>query len=322
MRICILSDAVFPTPTPNGHGLGRVVSLVAEGLHARGHDVTLVGKQGSTFSGGLITADVTGYPGEAKLAALAYQRHKAHPFDVFLDNSHTHHLSDLFPRLPVVNVYHDVYQPFQRCAVLLSYGQQALMPQPFERARVIHNALPAEDFEINNETDDYLLFVGALSEIKQPLLAIEAAARYGKPLVMAGKPLIGRVPFAESDNVRYVGEISGPQKARYFSHARVFLQLGTVESFGLTTLEAGLSGTPVVAWPAGGSLDLIRYGKNGVFVPAQGKDKVQNVCDAIERAWHMDRKVVRQTTEQLSDVDKQIDAYEDVMTQCVIGEWW
>jgi hypothetical protein len=57
MRVAVVSDAVFSTPHESGHGLGRVVSQLAEGLHRRGHDVTLFAKTGSTFSGKLVMPD-------------------------------------------------------------------------------------------------------------------------------------------------------------------------------------------------------------------------------------------------------------------------
>ena len=62
---------------------------VAEGLHARGHDITLVAKQGSQFSGKLVALNVNGYEGEPKLASAAYQMHKQHELPVHLQNENT-----------------------------------------------------------------------------------------------------------------------------------------------------------------------------------------------------------------------------------------
>lgn len=325
MRLAILSDAVLPTPHPSGHGLGRMVAQIASGLQARGHDVTLFAKPGSQFNGALVTPpDAHGYDGENALAREAMRLHREYPFDAFLDNSHIHTLADMFPNLPVVNVYHDNAQEYRRCAILLSKGQRALLPPEFENARIIPNAVNAADYTPAPyaDTRNYVLFVGALSEIKQPFLAIEACARMGVPLMMAGAPVYGKLPFDTTSSVQYVGAISGDFKARLFRGARVFLQLGTMESFGLTTLEAGLSGTPIVAWPAGGSLDLIKQGVNGTFVPVMGKDRVSAVVDAIERAWYMDRVLVRQYTESLCNPEAQIDAYEDALGAVMAGAWW
>lgn len=328
MRIALLSDATMPTPTPGSHGLGLVASTVAEGLLKRGHDVVLFAKVGSAFSGALVMPGdaVTGayYDGERAIAREALKLHREWPFDVFLDMGHLHYLSRLIATLPVVNLYHDIYQDHSRCAVLLSPGQQALMPAAFENARIIYNTFDAAEFEPCYAPDEppYALFMGALSEIKQPLLAIEACSRLSLKLIMAGQPLTGKMPVTSASSVEYVGMVTGAYKAQLFQRAKVFLQLGVGESFGLTTLEAGLYGTPVVGWPTGGTLDLIRYGSSGVFVIMAGKDKVQNVADAIERAFTVPRMACRAVAEKLCNPAAQLDAYEEALSDCARGRWW
>src|SRR5258708_39596057 len=136
---------------------------------------------------------------------------------------------------------------------------------------------------------------------------------------MAGQPLRGKMPTPSASGVEYVGMVGGSFKEQLFQNARVFLQLGIGERFGLTTLEAGLYGTPVVGWPTGGTLDLIRYGTSGVFVVMAGKDKVQNVADAIERAFTVPRTSCRAVAEKLCDTEGQLDAYEAAMGDCTRG---
>lgn len=324
MRILILADATMPTPADGTHGLGRITSIVAEGLLARGHDAVLIAKHGSTFSGAMITVDCNGYDGERDLAREALKLHREFPADVILDNGHLHYLSLMMPALPIVNVYHDRFQPYARCPILLSEGQRALMSPEFETARIIHNALNPADYEpfYDPTTPEYALFMGAISELKQPFLAIEACARLGLKLVMAGQPLTGKIPVTHHSNAEYVGMATGKHKADLYRHAKVFLQLGTDESFGITTLEAALSGTPVVAWPSGGNLDLVRYGVSGAFVIAQAKDKVQATCDAIERASFVPRQMCRAWGEALCQPERQIDLYEDALGACAKGLWW
>src|SRR5258708_33912611 len=105
MRIACLSDATMPTPTPGAHGLGRVASIVAEGLLSRGHDVVLFGKLGSTFPGALVMpSDANGYEGERAIAREALKLHTEWEFDCFLDHGHLHYLSKMLPKLPVINV--------------------------------------------------------------------------------------------------------------------------------------------------------------------------------------------------------------------------
>lgn len=322
MRICILSDASLETPNPFGHGLGRMNSQLAEGLHARGHEVVMVAKKGSRFSGRLVTLDVNGYEGEPKLANAAYQLHKAHPFDAIVDGGHLHLLSALFPDLPILNIYHDSYQPYQRCAVVLSEGQRAQLPSQFAQARVIHNALDKTMIVSSNVPGSYALFLGAISDLKQPMLAIEACAQARMPLVIAGMTVNNfGLALTSMNNARYVGPVTGETKYALFRGARVFLQLSGVESFGLTTLESLLCGTPVVALAGGGSVDLVEYGVGGILVQPS-KDMVGAVCDAMHAAHYLDRDKVRASGERFGDVNVMIDQYESVLADVMRGDVW
>jgi glycosyltransferase involved in cell wall biosynthesis len=269
-------------------------------------------------------SDAKNYDGERALAREALKLHKEFPFDCFLDNGHLHVLADLFPRLPVVNVFHDSFQEYRRCAVTVSSTQKAMMAGQFWNARVVPNTLNADDYPFNNAPDmpAYALFMGAFSDIKQPMLAIEACSRLNLKLALAGQPLTGDLPVSMNSNIVYVGRATGQRKIDLLKGARVFLQLGTCESFGLTTLEAMLCGTPVVGWPAGGTLDLIRDNISGVFVAHSGSDKVKNVCDAIERAWYVRRDSTRKHAEMLASVPAQIDGYEKALADVTQGVFW
>ncbi len=322
MRICVIGDCSLESPHPSGHGMGFMNHQIAEGLHARGHDTTLIAKKGSRFRGTLVTLDVNGYAGEPALANAAYQIHKRDPFDVFIEANHIHRLASIFPDLPVLSVYHDMYQPYARCPVLLSEGQRVLMPPHFDNARIIHNALDKDSISYSILPGSYAVFLGAISDLKQPMLAIEACAKFGIPLVLAGMTVNNfGLALTKHNNAQYIGPISGAAKFDLLRDARVLLQLSTVESFGLTTLEAMLSGTPVVAMPSGGSVDLIEYGVSGILVQPS-RDSVGAVCDAMKAAQYLDREKVRKSAERFGDVNVMIDQYECACEDVMRGMVW
>lgn len=329
MRICIIGDASGQIdPNYPGHGLGIATHRIATGLLQRGHDVTLVAAKKSVFAGTLITPVEPGgsYQEERHLAKAAYQAHKERRFDVFLDNSHLHHLSDLFPDLPIVNVYHDIWQPEQRNAVLVSEAQRAMMRYDWSKhAKVIHNTVCADTYTFHAKPDNppYALFLGIVRDYKNPVLAMEACARLGLKLKLAGA-LQGYAPFfnpKQSSNTEYVGPVSGRDKIRLIQGASVFLQLGEMESFGLTTVEAGLCGVPVVALPSGGTVDIVRQGKNGAYVPVSG-NKAQAVADTIEYAMSLNRQMCRDMAVQFSFADRQVMQYESALIKATQGEIW
>lgn len=327
MRICVIADvSAAISPSFAGHGLGQAVWRLAEGLRVAGHDVTLVAGTGSEFGGTLRTptASEQDYSKEPILAREAVKAHAEQPFNVFVDNSHTHVLSALFPSLPVVNVYHDIFQPPGRCAVLISRGQQALMPSWTDNARIIPHALDADAYPYAERAAEpsYALYLGFVRDYKQPMLAIEACALAGIKLRMAGiVPPGGQVLFSAGTNVEYVGPLAGAAKVALIQGATVLLQLGTVEAFGLTTIEAGLCGVPVVAWPSGGACDLVEHGVSGAFVPGAA-NRARAVADTIARARNVPREACRAHALRWTDNAAWIYAWENTLRDAAEGRWW
>ncbi|MEW6201608.1 MAG: glycosyltransferase, partial [bacterium] len=59
----------------------------------------------------------------------------------------------------------------------------------------------------------------------------------------------------------------------YYARSRAFIFPGE-EDFGITPLEAQASGTPVVAYGAGGALESVVDGETGVFFDKQDPDSL------------------------------------------------
>jgi glycosyltransferase involved in cell wall biosynthesis len=331
MRICILSDAMGATPTAHGHGLGRAVHLIAEGLLAAGHDITLVAVEGSSFSGTLLTPCSEGKDNEKYLAKAAYAAHLQKPFDVFYDHGHQHLLSRFFPSFPIVNHYHDKWQPHAPNPICCSNAQRSLMTREvderFAEARVIHNAIPADQITVSYRADSdepYALFVGFLRDYKQPILAIEAAARGRFRLVMAGGQ-VGSNNFLFSGNemVEYIGAAPRSHVIELMRGAQALLQLGHSEACPMVNIEAGLAGCPVAAFGSEGNLDYIVEGVNGYIIDPAAPDKVDAVIEAYEKARLLDRKQVRASVvDHWGSAERQIKECEDALRACAEGQRW
>lgn len=322
MRIAILSDTTGPTPSIGGHGLGAATHAVAEGLRAKGHDVTLFAVTGSRFSGDMVLIDVIGPEHEPKLAYEVYKMHQEQAWDVIYDHTHRHDLARLFINLPVLNHYHDIHQPAERCPVVCSDAQRHMMNLP--NARVIHHQLNPRDFIPSWRHDGYLAYLGILREYKQPLLAIEVAARLNMPLKIAGQtPHRPDWLFSGHENADYLGPINASSRNELLRGAACLLQFGTMESFGLSTVEAGMCGTPVAAIPAGGALDIIEEGVNGVFVNTERPPMLEQAVAAVEQAMTLKRKDVRNyTAARFGCPDDQIAQVERALVDCKEGRWW
>jgi glycosyltransferase involved in cell wall biosynthesis len=97
---------------------------------------------------------------------------------------------------------------------------------------------------------DYVLFVGAIQERKNPLAALEAADAAGLPLVVVGpekEPRLAEELRAGGADLR--GYVEKEQLAELYRGAAALVLPSRYEGFGLPVLEAMACGTPVVAAP-------------------------------------------------------------------------
>jgi glycosyltransferase involved in cell wall biosynthesis len=274
----------------------------------RRHSVILFAAEGSLFDHGeLVEVPIGDYGNEVKLLS-AMAAHPVKP-DVIIDHTHSKVVSYFYPHFPVVSVYHDMWmRPYGKNPVLVSHGMKALPGMDWAiDAPVIHHVVDPKDYPFCATPTEprFVLYCGIMREYKNPVLAIEAAALAGLPLVMigiqTGMPIFGRY-----GRTKFVGAHTGALKAELFGNAAVYLQLGDHEAFGLTTVEAGLCGTPAVGLMRGGTVDIIQYTDgcvplNGVFVQA-ARNLSQSVADSIHAAMELDRGQVRKAAATFTDV--------------------
>ncbi len=124
------------------------------------------------------------------------------------------------------------------------------------------------------QTGSYDLVLSALVPYKRIDLAVQASVQAGRQLVVAGdgpeRRRLEALAAASrgSGQVRFVGAVDDASLPAYYGHCRAFVFPG-LEDFGITPLEATAAGRPVVAYRAGGVLDTVREGLNGVFCEEQ-----------------------------------------------------
>lgn len=130
----------------------------------------------------------------------------------------------------------------------------------------------------------YVLVVAALAPYKKVDVAIEACRRAGAPLVIVGDgPERARLEQSAGPSVRFVGRVELAELRRLYSSALCYLQTG-IEDFGIATVEALATGTPVLALAAGGVLDIVESGREGLLVDDAG---VESLADGIDKIQQM-----------------------------------
>lgn len=100
-------------------------------------------------------------------------------------------------------------------------------------------------------------------------------------------------------HVLWAGMIPAEKVAAYYHVADVFVQPSRIpEPLSRTLLEAAFLNRPIVASKVGGSLDVIRNGKNGYLVPSES---VQAFAAAIEKilAGTLDAKILQRTNQDV-----------------------
>ena len=111
-----------------------------------------------------------------------------------------------------------------------------------------------------------------------------------KRLIVIGKgPERSRLREMASGNVRLVEGLSDAQMRWAYAHATALI-CASHEDFGLTPLEAGAHGVPTIALRAGGYLDTITEGRNGVFFDKVTPQSIQGgIQECADRGpWHRD----------------------------------
>ena len=126
-------------------------------------------------------------------------------------------------------------------------------------------------------------YVGRLSRDKRVDLLAHVQKLRGVRLVVVGDgPDRARLRRMLPDAV-FTGQLTGERLSRIYASLDVFVHTGADETFCQTVQEALSSGVPVAAPAAGGPLDLVRDGENGLL---HAPDSVRELRVAVGRLVH------------------------------------
>ena len=335
LRVAVVSPPMLPIPPARYAGTERIVAALVDGLHRRGHRVTLFAPGDSRVDCELVPTVPrslwsAGYRGDLSSylnLTLARIWPVAGEFDVI----HSHVDTMGFPfarwsRTPVVSTLHGRLDMSGVPALLeefcdiplvaISNSQRRWSPAANWVATVPHG-LDLARVPFGSVAGPYLAFVGRIAPEKGVADAIALAKAAGLPLRMAAKvydpperALFDEVvaPAIEAGVVEFVGEVGPAQRDELFAGALATLMLGAwPEPFGLVAIESMATGTPVIARRAGALPEIIEHGRNGFLV-----DDLQEGLLAVERAGRLDRRAVRHVAVTRFSVDRMVDDYERV----------
>jgi glycosyltransferase involved in cell wall biosynthesis len=338
LRIALVAPPVAAIPPKGYAGTERVVGALAQGLHDRGHKVTVFASGDSELPCEVVPVVpaslwTKGHRGELRPfidLSVARAWRECQRFDIL--NAHVEAAAFEMARwcgVPVVSTLHrrldndgiaDLIDEFSEIPLIAISESQKRWNPDANWVGMIHHGLDFSDTPSRDEPGDYLLVVGRVSPEKGIAEAIQLARRTGHQLVIAAKvreqdeqDLFDAVvkPAIESGTVDWRGEVDGPERDRLMAGALATLMLGGwPEPFGLVAVESMATGTPVIARRAGGYTETVEHGVNGFLV-----DDVEEARLAVERIRDLSRVRVRTLARERFSGDRMTLEYEAAFRQ-------
>lgn len=333
MRIAQVAPPWLAVPPKGYGGIELVVSLLADGLVERGHDVTLFATGDSSTLARLeyVSAEAPG-PGsindpwfDTAHTARAFRDPDA--FDLF-------HVHSPFSALavgasigrPVLHTVHNAFVPELRRVyseladrvwfVAISESQRRQMPE-LRYAGVVYNGIDVAACPYRSEKEDFVLFLGRAAPEKGALRAVRAARLAGVRLILAVKVAHASeeryweeevVPELPSD-ATVLSEVTGQEKCDLLAKARaVLFPIDWDEPFGLVMTEAMAAGTPVIATPRGSVPEIVEDGLTGFVVPVESY--AEEAAAALRRLGDIDPAACRRHVEERFSKEAMVSGYE------------
>lgn len=146
--------------------------------------------------------------------------------------------------------------------------------------QIIHPPVQTERFSLSPQKGNYYITGGRLVPYKRFDLAIQAFNKMGLPLKIFGSgPDFHRLKKMAKPNIEFLGRVSDQEMNSLYGRAVAFIN-PQIEDFGIATVEAMAAGTPVIAFAAGGALEIVKDGETGVFFQDQ---EWESLADAVIR---------------------------------------
>src|SRR2546421_1358547 len=234
-------------PVEGYGGPQRVVVALVRALAALGHRVTLLAQPGTKVAEAAKIVEVA--PRLLKDSGVDLKKFVPDGAEIL----HAHFPLKQGPEgMPFVQTLHGNWKP-----------ETPLPPNTIFLSRdhakrhgstiFVHNGLDPAEYIFRRRKEQWDLFLGKLHSDRGYHWAVEAAKRTGRRLIVAGgwRPSFTGV-------IKYVGEVGGKRKAVLLARARaLWMPAQWDEPFGLPTIDALFSGTPVLGSSRGALPEIL-----------------------------------------------------------------
>lgn len=328
MKVALLGPVAWRTPPRHYGPWEQVTSLLAEGLVARGIDVTLFATLDSITTAALDGVCPTGYAETPSVdGRVSEALHVAHALDRSGDFDLVHNHIDWLPlafarlcEAPLVTTIHGfsgqgilpAYVNAQRSgsAHFVSISDSDRAPE-LDYVATVHHGIDLGALPFSSDGGEDLVVFGRVHPDKGTAEAIEIARRAGRRLVICGIVQDAEYfrthvePHIDGDRVTYLGSVGPERRAAVLGSSAALLHpIAFAEPFGLSVVEAMACGTPVIAYPLGSMKEIVDVGVTGFLVP-----DAKAAAEAVADAAALDRAAIRKTAERRFGVERMVDEY-------------
>lgn len=166
---------------------------------------------------------------------------------------------------------------------------------------VVHPPVEVEYFAPKKQNKRQgLVVAGRQTPYKRIDLAVVACTHLNRPLTVIGDgPDHSKLKRLAGPSIKFVGHASRPQMRKYFQTSSAFI-FPSLDDFGIVAVEALAAGTPVVAYKAGGALDYIKPGSNGMFFGEPSSESLEQALRTFD-GKDFSTTTVSKSAEQFSE---------------------
>jgi glycosyltransferase involved in cell wall biosynthesis len=324
MKVALLGPIAWRTPPIHYGPWELITSLLAEGLTARGVDVTLFATLDSITKATLDGVSPTGYEESVEIDGRVWEAlHVSHALARSAEFDLVHNHLDWLPlafsqhcAAPMLTTIHGFSGP----AILPAYRQadsyfvsisDADRSPDLDYLATVHHGIDLDALPVNPVGGDDLILFGRIHPDKGTDLAIEIARRAGRRLIVCGIVQDRRFfseliePRIDGDRVVYLGSVGPADRGRVLGSGAALLHpIRFAEPFGLSVVESMACGTPVVAYRKGSMPEVVDEGVTGRLV----SDEDEAVA-AVETIAEIDRTACAARARERFSADRMVEDY-------------
>lgn len=271
---------------------------------------------------------VHGVPGlwDSYIAKCMFEDALAGKYDIlhFMHPETALPLANIFKSVPVVYTLHDpisdwlkqtfeMYSSDNQHFISISDNQRRDAPDlPY--LRTVHNGVNLKKYPYSPKSEDYLLYVGRIVPDKGVKEAVQVAKSTHHRLFIIGPVIVPDTqgyfdrhikPYLD-DQILYLGFLEKDKISTYYQKAKALLTpVQWEEPFGMTTIEAMASGTPVISFRRGAAPEIIIDGVNGFVV-----DTTAEMVEAVHKIKRIKRANCHDHVARHFSIRNMVDGYE------------